>query len=100
MPTAFACYFGLCHEVVQLILGQLNLEVSCFLDGDVPCSHSYGVYSNRNLFLTAKVLNKVKDIIKFKKAFSIFYHRHSELIVKYNIGLKTLLPQGISEPIF
>ena len=31
--------------------------------------------------------------------FSKFYHRHSELIVKYNIGLKTLLSQGISEPI-
>ena len=26
--------------------------------------------------------------------------RHSELIVKYKIGLKTLLQQGISEPIF
>ena len=25
---------------------------------------------------------------------------NSELIVKYNIGLKTLLQQGISEPIF
>ena len=32
--------------------------------------------------------------------FSKFYHRHSELIGKYNIGLKTLLQQGISEPIF
>ena len=31
---------------------------------------------------------------------SKFYYRHSELIVKYNIGLKTLLQQGISEPIF
>ena len=28
------------------------------------------------------------------------YYRHSELIVKYNVGLKTLLQQGISEPIF
>ena len=26
--------------------------------------------------------------------------QHSELIVKYNIGLKTLLQQGMSEPIF
>ena len=34
------------------------------------------------------------------KAFSKFYHRHSELIDKYNIGLKDLLQQGISEPIF
>ena len=37
---------------------------------------------------------------KSQKAFSKFYHRHSELIVKYNIGLTTLLQQGISEPIF
>ena len=73
-----------------------------FLDGDVPCSPSYGVYisqlirfarvcsnvddfNNRNLFLTAKLL---------KQGYR-FYYRHSELIVKYNIGLKTLLQQGI-----
>ena len=28
------------------------------------------------------------------------HNRHSALIVKYNIRLKTLLQQGISEPIF
>ena len=28
------------------------------------------------------------------------FEKHSELIVKYNIGLITLLQQGISEPIF
>ena len=39
----------------------------------------------------------VLDIIKFEKH---FYNRHSKLIVKYNIGLKTLLQQGISEPLF
>ena len=32
--------------------------------------------------------------------FSKLYHRHSDLIVKHNISLKTLLQQGISEPIF
>ena len=37
--------------------------------------------------------------MKFENHFLNFYHRHSELIVKYNIGLKTLLQQGISEPI-
>ena len=36
---------------------------------------------------------------KFQKAVSILYHRHSELIVKTNIGLKNL-QQGISDPIF
>ena len=37
---------------------------------------------------------------KIRKVFSKFYHRHSELTVKYIIGLKTLLQQGISVPIF
>ena len=88
-----------------------------FLDGDVPRSPSYGVYisqlirfarvcsnvddfNNRNLFLIAKLLKQGYRYHKIRKAFSKFYHRHSELIVKYNIGLKTLLQQGISEPIF
>ena len=88
-----------------------------FLDGDVPHSPSYGVYisqlirfarvcsnvedfNNRNLFFTAKLLKKGNRYHKIRRAFSKFYHRHSELIVKYNIGLKTFLQQGISEPIF
>ena len=83
-----------------------------FLDGDVPRSPSYGVYisqlirfarvcsnvdnfNNRNLFSTAKLLKQGYRYHKIQKAFSKFYHRHSELIVKYNI-----LQQGISEPIF
>ena len=87
------------------------------LDGDVPRSPSYGVYisqlirfarvcsnvdvfNNRNLFLTAKLLRKGYRYHKIQKAFFKFYHRHSELIVKYNIGLKTLPHQGISESIF
>ena len=57
-------------------------------------------FNNRNLFLTAKLLKQGYRYHKIRKAFSKFYHRHSELIVKYNIELKTLLQQGISEPIF
>ena len=60
-------------------------------------------FNNRNLFLIAKLLKLLKQgnrYNKIRKAFSKFYHRHSELIVKYNLGLKTLLQQGISEPIF
>ena len=88
-----------------------------FLDGDVPRSPSNGVYisqlirfaivcsyvddfNNRNLFLTAKLLKQGYRYHKIRKTFSKFYHRHSELIVKFNIGLKTLLLQGKSEPIF
>ena len=56
-------------------------------------------FDNRNLFLTAKLLKQGYRYHKTRKAFSKFYHRHSDLIVKYNIGLKTLLHQGMSEPI-
>ena len=87
-----------------------------FLDGNVPCTPSYGVYfsqlirfarvcsnvddfNNRNL-LSAKLLKQGYRYHKIRKAFSKFYNRHSELIVKYNIGLKNLLQQSISEPIF
>ena len=57
-------------------------------------------FNNRNLFLTAKLLKQGYRYHKIRKAFSKFYYRHSELFVKYNIGLKILLQQGISEPIF
>ena len=57
-------------------------------------------FNNRNLFLSAKLLKQGYRYHKIRKAFSKFHHRHSELIVKYNIGLKYLLQQGISEPIF
>ena len=57
-------------------------------------------FNNINLFLTAKLLKQGYRYHKIQKVFSKFHHRHLELIVKYNIGLKTLLQQGISEPIF
>ena len=60
----------------------------------VPRSLSYGVFShlirfarvcsnvddfnNRNLFLTAKLLKQGYRYHKIQKAFSKFYHRHSE----------------------
>ena len=83
-----------------------------FLDRDVPCSSSNGVYNsqlirfaivcsnvddlnNRNLFLAAKLLKQGYRYHKIRKAFSKFYYRHSELIVTFNIGLKTFLHQGI-----
>ena len=50
-------------------------------------------------FLTTKLPKQGYRYHKIRKAFSKFYHRHLELIVKYNIGLKTLLQQGISETI-
>ena len=57
-------------------------------------------FNKRNLFLTAELLKQGYRYHKIRKAFAKFYHRHSELIVKYNNGLKIILQQGISKPIF
>ena len=79
---------------------------SPFCDGDVPRPPpSYGVYIcsyfalqryvemlitslTIGLFLTARLLKQGNRCHKVRKLFSKFYHRHTELIVKYNIGLK------------
>ena len=88
-----------------------------FLDGDVPRRASDGVYisqlirfarvcnqvtdSNaRNKCLTAKLLQQGYRYHKLRKTFSKFYRRRYELISKYNVGLKTLLSEGLSEPEF
>ena len=79
-----------------------------FLDGDVPRCTSYVVYisqfirfarasSNlndfnyRNKALTAKLLRQGYRYFKLRKAFSKFYRRHSALLEKYSVSLKTLL---------
>ena len=82
-----------------------------------PWRTSYGVYisqlirfarasSNLNDFnyhnkaLTAKLLRQRYRYFKLRKALSKFYRRHSALLEKYSVSLKTLLQQGISEPEF
>ena len=88
-----------------------------FLDGDVLCSASYGVYisqlirfarvsshvddfNTRNKVLTAKLLRQGYNYHKLRKTFSKFYRRRFDIVYKYNVGLKTLLLQGLSEPEF
>ena len=88
-----------------------------FLDGDGLPRPFYGVYisqlirfarvyshvddfNTRNKCLTAKLLKQGYRYHKLRKAFSKFYRRHYELISKFNVGLKSLLHQGLSEPEF
>ena len=88
-----------------------------FLDGDIPRSTSYDVnisqlirfarvsshfddFNTRNKVLTAKLLRQGYRYHKLRKAFSKFYLRHFDLVSNYNVGLKTLLLQGLSEPEF
>ena len=57
-------------------------------------------FSCRNKALTVKILRQGYRYHKLRKAFSKFYRRHSGLVEKYNVSLKKLLQQGISEPEF
>ena len=61
-------------------------------------------FNARNKSLTAKLLQQGYRYHKLRKTFSKFYRRHyelvSELVSKFNVGLKTLLHQGLSEPKF
>ena len=88
-----------------------------FLDGDVPRSTSYGVYisqlirfarassyvadfNTRNKLLTQKLLKQGYRYHKLRKTFSKFYRQYYDLISKFQVGLKSLLRQGLSEPDF
>ena len=85
------------------------------LDGDIPGSTSYGVYisqlirfarasshvtdfNTRNKLLTQRLHKQGK--INFAKPFSKFYRRYYDLISKFQVGFKSLLRQGFSEPEF
>ena len=46
-------------------------------------------FNTRNKLLTAKLLNQGHRYHKFRKAFFKFYRRHFDLVLKFNIGLKS-----------
>ena len=54
--------------------------------------------STPNECSTAKLLKQGYRYHNPGKAFSKFYRRHHELVSKFNVGLKYLLYQGLSEP--
>ena len=57
-------------------------------------------FNCRNKTLTVNLLRQGYRYFKLRKVFSKFYRRHSALVKKYSVSLKTLLQQGISEPGF
>ena len=94
---------------------DFEIVIFPFLDGDVPLSTSYGVYisqlicfarasshvadfNTHNKLLTQKLLKQGYRYHKLRKTFSIFNWRYFDLIFKFQIGFKSLLPQGLSEP--
>ena len=44
------------------------------------------------------IVHQRNAAFSLEKTFSKFYRRHYELISNFNVGLKTLLREGLSEP--
>ena len=63
------------------------------------CSH-VDDFNTRNKCFTDKLLKQDYRYHKLRKAFSKFYCRHNNFVSKFNVGLKSLLHQGLSEPEF
>ena len=57
-------------------------------------------FNTRNKLLTQKLLTQGYQNHKLRKTFSKFYRRCYDLISKFQVGLKSLLRQGLSEPDF
>ena len=88
-----------------------------FLDGDVPRTTTYGVcnsqlicfarassyvtdFITRNKLLTQNFLKQEYRYHKLRKTFSKFYRRYYDFISKFQVGLKSILCLGLSEPEF
>ena len=55
-------------------------------------------FNNRNKLLTQELLKQGYQYHKLRKTFSKFYRQYYDLISKFQVGLKSLLGQGLSEP--
>ena len=76
------------HPMVFIFLNLFDL---------LECPVMLDIFNTRNKVLTAKLLRQGYRYHKIRKAFSKFYRRHFDTVSKYNVGLKRLLLQGLSE---
>ena len=104
-------YRGMLNNRDDFDLDMLNFS---FFDGDVPHRPSHAVFisqlkrfprgcSHVHCFnshiecLTAYLLQQGHRYHKLRKAFSLLYRRHHELVSKFIVRLKSLFHQGLSE---
>ena len=66
-----------------------------------PCLFRFfSDFNTRYKLLIQKLLKQGYRYHKLRKTFSKFYIRYYDLISKFQVGLKSLLRQGLSEPDF
>ena len=85
--------------VMFLVLHPMESNISqliCF----ARASSYVADFNTRNKLLTQKLLKQGYRYLKLCKTFSKFYRRYYDLISKFQVGLKSFLCQGLSEPDF
>ena len=87
------CYFGMFFGKIydKVFISQLRFARVCSNVKD---------FNAHNKCLTAKLLKQGYRYHKIREVFSKLNRRHHELVSKFNVGLKSLLHQGLSEPEF
>ena len=93
------------NMVSQIYPSELQLNKANASDTEVAFrfarASSYVTdYNTRNKLLTQNLLKQGYRYHKLRKTFSKFYRRYFDLISKFQVGLKSLLRQGLSEPDF
>ena len=89
------------HYWTMHVAAHFYLE-KCFLQliRFARASSHVADFNTRNKLLTQKLLKQGYRYHKLRKTFSKFYRRYYDLISKFQVGLKSLLRQGLSEPDF
>ena len=108
MPDAIFIRFGtkLYRQVVGIPMGTncaplvADLFLFCYERDFMRASSYVADFNTRNKLLTQKLLKQGYRYHKLCKTFSKFYRRYYDLISKFQVGLISLLRQGLSKPDF
>ena len=104
-PILVSELFCLCCVAALKSLPALSFNALIFPILRIVCTISLASsyvadFNTRNKLLTQKLLKQGYRYHKLRKTFSKFYRRYYDLISKFQVGLKSLLRQGLSEPDF
>ena len=84
---------------MYLRLHLMGVYISQLIRFARACSHVKH-FNESNQYITGKLLQQGYRYNKLRKYFAKFYYRNSDLVLKFNSNLKTLLREGISKPVF
>ena len=98
--TSYGVYISQlnCFARVSSNRADFKVSKSAKIRNQVP--HLTQDTNTRNKLLNQKLLKQGYRYHKHHRRFSKFYRRYYDLISKFQVGLKSLLCQGLSEPEF